>query len=97
MCEQPLHFLNKACRVVSLHDVTNLYENTRLKSEKNMIELLQSSCNHEMLAPLRCIASITENLMSKAQGDTLYNLKVISNTASFLQSQVQQNLDFSLL
>ena len=60
-----------------------------------MIQLLNSSCNHEMLAPIKCIIQIaeqTKQFVAEFDGPT-----VIYNTASFLLNQVQSNLDQSLL
>ena len=60
--------------------------------------MVSSSCNHEMLAPMRCIIQIAHNLIDKVKEETnRVDLKVIFNTSSFLLNQVQSNLDASLI
>lgn len=60
--------------------------------------MVSSSCNHEMLTPIRCIISIVKNLLRKL-GETNHKreLDVVLNTATFLLNQVQGNLDQSML
>lgn len=56
---QNLIFDQKPCRVLTLHDVTKKHENDKLRASNKLIQLLSSSCNHEMLAPIRCVIQIT--------------------------------------
>jgi light-regulated signal transduction histidine kinase (bacteriophytochrome) len=91
-------FDNRAQSVITLHDVSKLIENQNLQSENKLIQMVSSSCNHEMLAPIRCIISIVGSLMDRVQDSSLdFDLTVINNTASFLLNQVQSNLNYSLL
>lgn len=84
--------------MITLHDVSKLIENQNLQSENKLIQMVSSSCNHEMLAPIRCIISIVGSLMDRVQDSSLdFDLTVINNTASFLLNQVQSNLNYSLL
>ena len=63
-----------------------------------MIQLVSSSCNHEMLAPIRCIISMSSSLLERVEEPThCFDLTTIFNTASFLLNQVQANLDHNLL
>lgn len=63
-----------------------------------MMQLLSSSCNHELLAPLRCVIQMASNLISQVQiPDQAFQLRVIFNTSSMLLNQVQANLDYGLL
>jgi light-regulated signal transduction histidine kinase (bacteriophytochrome) len=87
-------FDNRAQSVITLHDVSKLIENQNLQSENKLIQMVSSSCNHEMLAPIRCIISIVGSLMDRVQDSSLdFDLTVINNTASFLLNQVQSNLN----
>ena len=66
-----------------------MFEVTELKSKNKLIQMLSSSCNHEMLAPIRCIISMTESLLTKfKESAESFDLKIIFNTASFLLNQV---------
>ena len=56
---------------------------------------MNSSYNHEMLAPIRSIIQIAENMLHSDAGSIA--LKTIIHTSSFLLNQVHQNLDQSLL
>jgi len=63
-----------------------------------MMQLVSSSCNHEMLAPIRCIISMSRSLLERIlDKNHCFELTTICNTASFLLAQVQGNLDQSLL
>jgi signal transduction histidine kinase len=63
-----------------------------------MMQLVSSSCNHEMLAPIRCIISMVRSLLERIKDKShCFELSTISNTATFLLAQVQGNLDQSLL
>lgn len=91
-------FEHKAHQVLTFSDVTKLHENQQLQQQNKLIQLVSSSCNHEMLAPIRCIISIASNLIEEIQEHQFINdLTVIYNTSSFLLNQVQSNLDKSLL
>jgi len=60
--------------------------------------MVSSSCNHEMLAPIRCVIQITSSLIEKVKEEaSRVDLKVIFNTSSFLLNQVHSNLDASLI
>jgi Ni2+-binding GTPase involved in maturation of urease and hydrogenase len=83
--------------VVILRDLTSLHQKARLEEQNKLINLLSSSCNHEMLAPIHCIISMVSELRRKARDSEEFCLTVIYNTAYFLLSQVQSNLDSSLL
>lgn len=96
--KQSLIFENKSRKVVTFHDVTKLHENHELQSQNRLIQLVSSSCNHEMLAPIRCIIQMASSLLERCQDASLsFDMTVIFNTASFLLNQVQSNLDHSLL
>ena len=84
--EQAFIFQNKPGKLVNMRNITKLQENTELQSQNKMMQLFNSSCNHEMLAPIRCIIQIAETLRVKNKAS--FGLKVIFNTASFLLSQV---------
>ena len=96
--KQALIYQNKQTLLISLHDVTSMHENAHLIAKHQLIYMLNSSINHEMLAPLRCIASITATLLEKILSRAAQKaLKVIFNTANFVLFQVKNNLDHSLL
>lgn len=95
MREQSFLFDNKPCKLVTMRDITKMQENTQLKSQSEMMRLFNSSCNHEMLAPIRCIIQIVESMRIKNKSSA--GLKIIFNTASFLLNQVNQNLDQGML
>lgn len=62
------------------------------------MQLYTSSCNHELLAPLRCVIEIASSLLEQSHpAQTSLKLRVIFNTASFLLNQVQANMDQGLL
>lgn len=63
-----------------------------------MMALMSSSVSHELLTPLKCIASITEIIQSKITEESqFYNLDLVLNTAQMLINQVKGNLDRNLL
>jgi light-regulated signal transduction histidine kinase (bacteriophytochrome) len=96
--KQNLVFENKLRKVFTFGDVTKLHENQELQSQNKLIQLVSSSCNHEMLAPIRCIIQMASSLLDRCQDSSLsFDLTVIFNTSSFLLNQVQSNLDYSLL
>jgi len=60
--------------------------------------MVSASCNHEMLAPIRCVIQITSSLIEKVKEEaSRVDLKVIFNTSGFLLNQVHSNLDASLI
>lgn len=98
--KQSLHFENKQCMVLILYDVSQLLRNQSLVSQNKLIQLVSSSCTHELLAPIRCIIQLASSLLDKLHDQSAFvlsDLNVIFNTASFLLNQVQANLDQSLL
>lgn len=63
-----------------------------------MMNLVSASCNHELLAPIRCIIQMVATLRNEVRKpDKIHKLEVIHNTASFLLNQVQANIDQGLL
>ena len=75
-----------------------MHENAQLNAKNQLIYMLNSSVNHEMLAPLRCISSITATLIEQISSrSALKALKVIFSTVNFVLFQVKNNLDYSLI
>lgn len=96
LMKQAFTFNYKPSKLIILHDVTKLHEVTKLQSQNKMIQLLNSSCNHEMIAPIKCIIDIAAG-NHDSSGWKCTRSQVIHNTASFLLNQVMQNLDRSML
>jgi hypothetical protein len=55
-------FEQKMCSVITLREVTQMRKVTQLKAQNKYITLMNSSFNHEMLAPLRCVMTISDNM-----------------------------------
>ena len=91
-------FKSKQCRVLQLRDVSMIRENVRLANSNKMMSLVQSSINHEMLTPIKCIiqtVSTFKHNFSEPHFDKDANLVIC--TAQMLQNQVKGNLDRNLL
>ena len=75
-----------------------MFEIEKLAAQNKAIQLVSSSCNHEMLTPIRCVIEIVSSLRLKLQGTPFeVDLKVVQNTSTLLLNQVKANLDRSLL
>lgn len=59
---QQMIFNNEQCQVITLKDVSSINEIAKLSADNKMLNLLSSQISHEMLTPLRCIISITEQV-----------------------------------
>ena len=73
-------------------------ENVRLANSNKMMSLVQSSINHEMLTPIKCIiqtVSTFKHNFREPHFDKDANLVIC--TAQMLQNQVKGNLDRNLL
>lgn len=92
-------FNNEQCQVVTFKDVSAIKEISKLSADNKMLNLLSSQISHEMLTPLRCIIQITNQVKDGFSNNSTeyYNLKVVSNTANIVLSQIKGNLDKSLI
>ena len=63
--QQPLIFDQRACTVVTLRDVTQLQQVSELTARNKFISLMNSSFNHEMAAPLRCMIQISDSMRKR--------------------------------
>ena len=57
-----MNFENKPTHVVTLRDVSSAFEVSKLKAENTMLTKINSSVNHELLTPLRCMISLTKTI-----------------------------------
>ena len=69
-------------------DVTEIEKASELESQNKVISMLNSTLNHEMLAPLRCMIRISTNMLGRVPFELRKQLKVLLNTATFLLSHV---------
>lgn len=92
-----LTFDHKVCCVVTLKNVTKLKQISELETRNKFLGLMSSSINHEYLAPIRCISQISKQLEKSVRFKEKESARVISNTADFVLSQIQTNMDSDLL
>jgi hypothetical protein len=81
---QPFVFEQKTCTVITLKEVTQMRKVSELTAQNKYMQLMNSSFSHEMLAPLRCIVQISDNMRKKAPTPKRAEPETILNTASFL-------------
>lgn len=93
--EQELIFDKKPQKLFTLQDVTKLHENQQLITQNRIMQLLSSSCNHELLTPIRSVIHIASSLLSFDSESNA--LRTIVETCHFLLNQVQANMDLGLL
>ena len=87
--EQQITLNDQYQKVVTLRDVTTTRQNSLLLHQKNLAQLVSASCNHEFLAPLRCMIEIIGNMKANALEEDNFNLSVLHNTAFLLLGTVQ--------
>lgn len=81
---QPFIFEQKTCTVITLREVTQIRKVSELTAKNKFMQLMNSSVSHEMLAPLRCIVQISDNMRKKVPKAKRAEPQTILNTASFL-------------
>lgn len=84
-------------RVATFHDVTEGLLLARAEHKSKMVELLSSSVSHEMLTPLKCIASFANSLQKELRHNAKRkDAELIYVTSKLLLSQVTMLLDRNL-
>ena len=71
----------------------------KAQNENKMLSFLQASVSHELLTPIKCIASFAQELVYAlfSSGNLKYKSDLIHSTSKILLSQVKFLLDKSML
>jgi hypothetical protein len=64
-----LSFDCQSCKVVTLRDISQVYENTQLNAQNKTISIMSGAFSHEMLTPIRCVMQLTGSLVKKLKVD----------------------------
>jgi signal transduction histidine kinase len=60
---QSLFFNNEECRILRIRDITANKKLQKAQRENKMLSFLQTSVSHELVTPIKCIASFAEELV----------------------------------
>lgn len=95
----PLIFNEKECFVLKIKDITTIENLAKIKSESKMMNLYNSTINHEMLIPLRNVIQVSENLEKEFQNkeDHKSQLRLIKTSSQMMLSQIRMQLDRNLM
>ena len=64
--------------MLTCRDITQIKQNVKLSSDNKMLSLMSSAVSHEMITPIKCMISMTEELKNKITDKTqLYNVELI--------------------
>ena len=83
---QSITFGEKQCKMVSIRDLTTLYQLRLTKNKNQMLEMLNSTLSHEMMQPLSCVVFFSEQLALRdleKQGKQM--CRMISSSAKLLR------------
>ena len=92
-------FFEKEYRVATFHDLTESKKLQRSEANTRMVSLLSSSVSHEMVTPLKCIASISKSLQNELKHSPKHckEAGLVYVTTKLLLSEVKLLLDNSML
>lgn len=91
------------CEITTFRDTTIQVELRTAQEQNKTTSLLVSTVTHELITPLRCIVSMTDQLFQAHIYDNFFDekintkIKMIRSTAKLLLSQINMTLDMSLL
>jgi signal transduction histidine kinase len=91
-------FDSSQCVMLTFRNITQIKENARLNADNKMLQLMSSAVSHEMITPIKCILTMTEDLPSaQSSSDIKRSADLIIVTAQMLLNQIKTNLDRVLL
>jgi len=79
-------------------DNQSIQKNLKVQTDNEVLAIVSSSVNQEMITPLKCVLQIITKIRdSNTNERTDFDLKMVQNTSTLLLNQVRSNLDRSLI
>lgn len=85
--KQSLIYNNRQCFVLIFNDITNVKRLALMEYQNLKMQLRQSSVTHELITPLRCISSFSEELVSSLKDSSNKRIaELINNTSKLVHA-----------